>query len=184
MPLVFLKPQLITSRKATLTLKPNPCTDGVSKKTESFKIIRGEFALNELMDDIHQTLSNNQSDILISFVDGSLATRVTTQKLFRHIDFLKDKNIDQRVLCFPGSKSILSPTETCRWVNEDCKNVATTTFVYGDKVAHELWNKNIIIVTHSIDAANAERRRFEHLWQSAMIPEENSSNVERIMQGN
>ncbi|NCT40409.1 MAG: helix-turn-helix transcriptional regulator [Alphaproteobacteria bacterium] len=157
---------------------------GVAKKTESFKIIRGEFALSQLIDDMHKTIKNTETEILISFVDENLANRLTTQKIFKHIEFIKNNNIKQRILCFTGSDSILSPTEECRWISEDYKTIATTTYIYGDKIAHELWDQSMIIVTRSVDAAKSERARFEKLWQAATIPEELSNNSQRAINNN
>ena len=156
--------------------------EGVSKKTESFKIIRGEHSLSELIEDMHDTLANKEGDILISFVNQNLAGRLTTQKLFKHIDFLKSNKIKQRILSFTGSKHVLSPTEECRWVNEDCADIGTTAFIYGDKIAHELWDRSTIILTRCADAAKTERKRFEHLWKDAIIPDMTNNDRQKIIQ--
>ena len=156
--------------------------EGVSKKTESFKILRGENSLSDLLEDMYQTLTQKDGDILISFVGHELAERLTTKKLFNHIDFLKNNDLNQRILSFAGSNNVLSPTEECRWINEECADIGTTTFIYADKIAHQLWDQSTIIVTHSAEAANAERARFEKLWQDAIIPDATSVNSQKLIQ--
>jgi len=157
-------------------------SEGVSIKTETYKTFRGQTALNELIDDIHLTLNQKpEAEILISFVDQSLAGRVTTQKLFKHIEFLKDHNIKQRILSFTGSKQVLSPTDECRWIDTDNRNTGTTTYLYGDKVAIELWDKSTIIVARSKDASSAERGRFEQLWHNALIPSESGNKTQQAL---
>ena len=144
---------------------------GVTRKTENCKNLSGPNALNELIDDIHLTLSQRTEDeILISFVEQSLAGRITTSKLFKHIEFIKDNKIKQRVLCYDGSKQVLSPTDECRWLPEETKNIGTTTFIYSDKVAIETWDKSMIIIGRYKNLYTSERDRFEQLWQSAVIP--------------
>lgn len=146
---------------------------GISKKTETFKTFRGRTAINELIDDIHLTLSQKKGEeILISFIDHSLAGRIATQKLFKHIEFLKDNEISQRILCFTGSKKVLSPTDDRRWIDPKTADSGTTTFIYGDKVAIELWDRSMIIVARSKDMSASERGRFEMLWKNALAPEE------------
>ena len=156
--------------------------EGVSKKTDTMEILRGSTALNELLDDIHKTLENRIGEILISYADQAMATRLTTQKLFEHIEFLKDNNIRERIICFEDSKHILSPTDEYRWVMKDTGQFGTTTFIYGDKVAFELWDKSTIIVTNCFEASQAERSRFEEIWQTALIPEKNTTEQSLLLQ--
>lgn len=150
--------------------------EGVSRKTENFKILRGSKPLNKLIDDIHRTLAEHKDDeILISFVTQELANRLTTDKLFEHIEFLKNNSIKQRVLCAEGEKHILSPTDECRWIDKKALTMGTTHFIYGHKVAFELWDRSMIIVTTSKEASTIKRQRFETLWADAQIATDNSN---------
>lgn len=149
--------------------------EGVSKKTDTVRILRGTTALNELLEDIHKTLENRHGDILISYADQGMASRITTQKLFAHIDFLKNNKIRERIICFEDCKQILSPTDEFRWALKETSRFGTTTFIYGDKVAFELWDRSTIIVTNCLEASKTERDRFEEIWQSAIIPGEASA---------
>ncbi|MFK7839699.1 MAG: helix-turn-helix domain-containing protein [Bdellovibrionales bacterium] len=150
---------------------------GISKKTESFKIIHGESNIYELLEDIHLTLGHQKNgEIMMSFVDQSLTSQIPAQKMFKHIEFLKQTNTKQRVISYVGTQNVLSPSEECRWINNSLKPTATTTFIYGDKIAQQLYDKSVTIITRSVDAVNAERARFEQLWQSAIIPDSMGSN--------
>ena len=142
--------------------------EGVTRKTENFKILRGTKPLNKLITDIHRTMEGRyEEEILISFVTSELPSRMATEKLFEHIEFLKNNNIKQRILCAEGDKHILSPTDECRWISNDALKIGTTHFIYGNKVAFELWDRSMIIVTTSKDASTIKRQRFESLWAEA-----------------
>jgi transcriptional regulator with XRE-family HTH domain len=157
--------------------------EGISKRTETFKTLRGENALSELIDDIHVTLNHQTgSEILISFITQNIAERITTQKLFNHIEFLKNNNIKQRILCSEGLKQVLSPTDECRWINQENAQMGTTTFIYGDKIAIELWDQSTIIIAKSHDANTAERGRFEQIWKTALIPDQISTQSQETAQ--
>ena len=143
---------------------------GVSKKVESVQILRGPSALNELMDDIEKSTLNTKTEILISNVDTKIASRISTQRLFRHIDFLKTHNIKQRILTTENASNILSPSDECRYLKQAVPAGHIASFIYGQKVAFELWDKSTIIVINSADAAATEAERFEHLWSQAHIP--------------
>ncbi len=143
---------------------------GVAKRTESIEILRGPSALNDLIEDIHSSLPHGRNEILIANVDQTLPTRIATQKLFRHIEILKDKNVTERVLCPIGTTSILSPIDECRWLEEGIAQNSITIFIYADKVAFELWDQSMITIISSAEAADAERDRFETLWNKAQIP--------------
>ena len=124
----------------------------------------------EILDDIQETFESRHSDVLISNVDNSLASQVSTQRLFAHIEFLKSKNIRERILCPEGTKHVLSPADECRWLAKELTQNAIPTVIYGNKVALQLWDQSMFVLIHSAEAANAERKRFETLWSIANGP--------------
>lgn len=140
---------------------------GVSKKQENTRILRGDNILNDLVDDIHQTLTQQKSDILIANVDSNLQGRITSQKLFQHIDFLKTHDIQERIISTENITHILSPSDECRYFPGQNSTNSITTYIYGGKVAIELWKQSMIIIINSADASAAERERFENLWAHA-----------------
>ena len=141
---------------------------GITKRIETTKILRGANALNDLIDDMHQPLGTNKTEILISHVDQDLPGRLTTQKLFKHIDFLKTHNIKQRIITSEDTGQLLSPEDECRWAAMTIPGRNQTSYIYGGKVAIELWDSKMIIVINSIEASDAERKRFEYLWSQSV----------------
>ena len=144
--------------------------NGVRKKSEHARIIRGKDVLAEILDDISETLKGTGGDILISNVDNSLSSQISTQRLFSHIEMLKNHDIQEKILCVEGTKNVLSPNDECRWIKgTDTENLIPT-FIYGTKVAFQLWDKSMFIIINSSEATNIERKRFERLWSHAEIP--------------
>ena len=145
--------------------------DGIRRKSENVRLFKGTQKLGELLNDIHKTLTAQQnSEILISNVDGKLSGQISTQRLFDHIDFLKNTNTTQRVLCAEGTKNVLSPQDECRWLPESEFTGRIASFIYGSKVAFKLWDHSMIIVINSPEVYETELRRFEKLWNEAAIP--------------
>jgi transcriptional regulator with XRE-family HTH domain len=145
--------------------------DGLRKKTETTRIFKGSSATGELLQDIEDTLKvSTGGELLIAHVDNRISSRISTQILFNHIEFLKRNKIQERVLCAEGTKNVLSPHDECRWLPKDKIAAGIPTFIYGTKVAFELWDQAMIVVINSAEAQAAERRRFEYLWAKAEIP--------------
>lgn len=146
--------------------------NGVRKRSENVRLLKGKTALVEILDDIQETLKNSSQEILISNVDNSLSSKISTQKLFAHMELLKNNGIRQRVLCNEGTKNVLSPVDECRWLPDELLKNAIPSIIYGSKIAMELWDHSMFILISSPDANAAEKKRFEALWEKAQIPEE------------
>ena len=144
--------------------------DGLRKKSEDVRIFRGQDALENLLDDIHNTMSNSTGEILINNADNTISSQISTQKLFDHIELLKSNNISERVLCVEGTKNILSPNDDCRWISPELAQGRILTFIYAGKVALQLWDHSMIIVLSSRSAFQAESKRFEHIWAKSLPP--------------
>ncbi len=154
--------------------------NGVTKRRENVKILRGAEALNDLIDDMHQTLVAKKTNILISHVAADLPNRLSTQKLFKHIDFLKTHAIKQRILTSDNTPHILSPEDECRWGDGLISEHHQTSYIYGGKVAIELWDKSMIVVINSAEASEAESKRFEYLWAHAASVTHSEKNTARL----
>jgi len=144
--------------------------NGLRKKSDNVRILKGQSAMSALLDDINETMLTNNGEILISNVDKNLSSQISTQKLFDHIELLKNNSITQRILCSEGTTSVLSPNDECRWLPATSSDNNMATFIYGGKVAFELWNQAMIIVINSAEAQQAEIKRFEYLWGNATVP--------------
>ncbi|MCB9983386.1 MAG: helix-turn-helix transcriptional regulator [Rhodospirillales bacterium] len=149
--------------------------DGIRKKAENIRIIHGQDAMNELLEDIHATMGARNGEILIMNADNTLSSQITTQKLFDHIELIKSNKIGQRVLCAKGTKNVLSPNDECRWLLPATAQTCLLTFIYGSKIAFRLWDQSMIVIIDSPAAHTSETKRFEHVWSGATIPSQQES---------
>lgn len=147
--------------------------DGLRRKSESAEILKGPDALDQLFSDIQENIKGG-GDVLIANVDTGLAGRLSPIKLHEYIETIRKHKIRQRILCASGEHNILGPAEECRWLSPDRKNASFATFIYGEKVAFELWDHAMIVIISSANARQAERERFEHLWNQAQAPEKSA----------
>jgi transcriptional regulator with XRE-family HTH domain len=141
--------------------------DGLRRKSENTRIIKGEDALATLLDDIYETLKIQGGEVLISNFDENAVTPQDAKALRRHRERMEDSGITERALC----------AEDSGWNGKDYRSFASasaqaamTTFIYGEKLAVKLWDQSIILMINSSEACSAERRRFENIWTQAQIP--------------
>ncbi|MAZ76617.1 MAG: transcriptional regulator [Micavibrio sp.] len=134
---------------------------GVSEKRDSVELLRGENALEKLWENIFFTLGDTGGEILISNANKNLAA---------YRDNLKANNITKRLLSCEGDTNFIMPKECYRWLPKEVFAAGNSTYIYDGKVAYQLWNEQIIILIHSNDAFAAEKKRFEYMWETALIP--------------
>ncbi len=144
--------------------------DGIRKKTEHVQTLKGSNAFINLLDDIYETLRSSGGEVLISNVNKRTTNQAPRQKLAQHLERLRRHNVEERVLCTEGTISSLTSIDHCRWTPKTSEAAGMATFIYGHKVAFELWEQSMIIIVNSRETCNSERRRFEHLWANADIP--------------
>lgn len=142
---------------------------GVRKRTEGVQILEGEGALQTLWDDVFMRMKDVGGEILITHVDEA-RTLKQAPGLVDHIKRLKKHGITERLLSCEGDEFFLMPKKCYRWMSQELFTGAISTYVYQDRVALQMWNTSTIILIHHRGAAEAERQRFEMLWQSAKIP--------------
>ncbi len=144
--------------------------NGLRKRTDNIKILKGSTSIDDLFSDIHASISFSGGELLISHANNTLSSQISTQKLLDHLEFAKKSQITTRVLCAEGTKNILSPHDQCRWLSKEHMVGRLTGFVYGAKTALQLGDQSMVIVVNSMDAKNAETKRFEQLWSIADTP--------------
>lgn len=149
---------------ANIEFLPN---DGLRKRGESVAVLKGSLALSDLLDDIYATLKDKGGEVLIANIGEDSLRQVTPKKLQEHMERLHRADIAERVICPEGSVSALATPMTCRWLPAAQVKSAMGFFLYGDKVAFELWDRNLIVIITSPEASRTERMRFEYLWQAA-----------------
>lgn len=143
---------------------------GVSRKTENVQIFKGADALKNLWDDIFSTLRPKGGEVLITNVDEKRALEQEGSVLTDHLQRLKDYKIKERLLSCEGDTFFLMPEKYYRWISRELFTYGTSTYVYADRVAFQIWNESMIVLIQSKDAHDAEKRRFEDLWARAKIP--------------
>lgn len=144
---------------------------GVTEKRDSVELFQGDNALEKLWENILFTLGDTGGEILITNVDEKKALENNKQGLMAHLENLKKLNITERLLSCDGDTHFIMPKECYRWLPEEVFAMGNSTYIYDGKVAYQLWNENIIVLIHSHDAFVAEKKRFEYMWGTAIIPD-------------
>lgn len=148
-------------------------TYGVNKLTDAVHVLRGSNTSILLWDDIINTLKETGGEVLITSVNEGKVLQNHYTEFQQHMRHMNEYHISERLLSLEGDTTFLQPKECYRWIPSSLYTALSPTFVYGDKVGIKLWQENIVILIHSVDAANAERQRFEYLWKNALIPPDN-----------
>lgn len=142
----------------------------ISRKTDVVKVLKGPDALKELWDDIFFTLKSTGGEVLITNVDEKRTEKAEKKALYDHLQRLKEYGITERLLSCEGDDYFLMPKNYYRWISKELFTFGTSTYIYADRVALQLWGNSMIILIQSKDAHEAEKNRFEDLWQRATIP--------------
>ncbi len=143
---------------------------GLRKKSDGAEILKGADVLSSLVDDIVETLKNDGSggELLIISTREDEATQQHAARLQAH-------NIKRRVIGAEGMPDQWGAQGSYRRVTKENFSNVKTSYIYGSKVAFQLWDPNIIIVVNSRDGQQSEKRFFESLWsEAAEIPEKES----------
>lgn len=143
---------------------------GVHKRRETVRILNGDQALPQLWDDIYETLKDQGGEVLIANLDEKRSHDSHPDKLKHHLERLTECGVTERLLCCAGDTFFLQPHSFYRWLPKAGYEAGMTSFIYGQKVALQLWNESMIIVINSRSAYEAEVQRFEILWKNAEIP--------------
>ncbi len=144
---------------------------GVRRRTDSVQVLKGEDYLNTLWDDIFNTLKSTGGEVLITNVDEKRTLDIEQDKLIQHLDRLKEYGIKERLLSCDGDNFFLMPKEYYRWISKELFTFGSSTYIYADRVAFQIWREKMIVLIQSKEAHAAEKSRFEHLWQTAKIPD-------------
>ncbi len=139
--------------------------EGLRKKNEKVRILRGEHALTDLMADIFENVVVSGGEVQIVNAHETVSGQTSQKRLLEHHERMKQNNIKQRIICSAGNMAPGKHMEARRYLDQDTITAAMTTFLYGQKVAFELWDQSVIIIIDSAEAHQAELMRFEKLWQ-------------------
>ena len=148
--------------------------EGLRKRVDNTRILRGDKSFIDLLNDIYETLKTTGGEILISNIDERTSDQVTRKTLLEHGERLQKAGITQRILT--GHSFDAGPA-VFRSIPHETAMAAMVTFIYGNKVAFELWEQSMILIINSPEASNAERQRFKTLWSLAQSDNPRNSNA-------
>lgn len=143
---------------------------GVAEKRDKVEILKGDDCLQQLWDIILNLVDKRNKEILITNVDEKRALDSGQGDLVAHIQNLKDAGISERLLSQEGDTCFLMPKECYRWIPKEVFSMSTSTYLFANCVAYQLWGDKMIVLIYSGDAYNAEKSRFEYMWQNAKAP--------------
>ncbi|MCB1562614.1 MAG: helix-turn-helix transcriptional regulator [Alphaproteobacteria bacterium] len=156
--------------------------DGLRRKTDYVRMLRGAVAINDIFGDINALLREGRTDIMIRNMHADLEKHIFPEKREEHMALLAayGENTPERLLCAQGQPAPSIPGARTRWLPEDSFEKGVTTFLYGDKLAIGLWEHVLFMIVSNMDAYKAERRRFEGLWASAQaLPAEDTARQDK-----
>lgn len=139
---------------------------GLRRRSESAGLLKGPHAMADLGRDIFETMKEYGGEILITDTSAGQDRQKDLQGLLQPLESLRSKNITERILC-QGGDAVWSGHGPCRQIAPDNNIPALSSYIYGSKVALELWGQSVIVIIDSHDASKAERARFEYLWEHA-----------------
>lgn len=141
--------------------------EGLRKKSETALFLKGPSTFRDLFDDILLTLENNSLKTLdILDTQNSWVTKLEATDTLTNLQRLKNRNISVRILTGAPVPKHPSYNHT-QWssINEQTAlPYAPTTYIYGPKIATEMWNSDNTVILKSATIAQAEKQRFEILW--------------------
>ncbi len=142
---------------------------GLRKKLDKSSIIKGPNSMAQLLDDVYYTLKNTGGELLITNTNEARHPQNKPENLIQERSRLKKAGITERVIY---NEKITNKwgnnSESCRIIpNGNHDNTNMTSFIYGKKVALEMWNQSMIVIIDSPDAHTSEQDRFETIWESA-----------------
>lgn len=155
-------------RQANIRFKDS---SGVELLQETSDILQGPDCVKKLWEKILDSFEGYDSgEVMITHVDERRALKESNADLETHIQNLKDRNISERLLSCEGDTFFLTDPECYRWLDRSIYNSERSTYVFNGCVAIQLWHSDIVIFVRNRKAFNAEKERFELLWENAKTP--------------
>jgi len=143
--------------------------EGLRKKQEKTEILSGESAFSILLEDIFETMKDKSGEIQIINRNETTTGQTSEVKLLEHHERMKLHGIKERIICSKGhGNTNAAQNGERRHLPEEAIGTAMTTFLYGNKVAFELWDQSTIVIIENAGAHQAELARFEKLWDESL----------------
>jgi transcriptional regulator with XRE-family HTH domain len=145
--------------------------NGVELLQETSEILQGKNCIEELWKKILDSFKgHNSGEVLITHVDETRALDKSNGDLRQHIKNLEEHGISERLLSCEGDTVFLTNPECYRWLDKGFFTLERSTYVFNGCVAIQFWQSNLIVFIRNQRAFQAEKDRFEFLWENAKIP--------------
>ena len=148
-------------------------SDGVRKRADTVQVLKGADSYFRLMEDIAETLELARSELLVINMSQAFEQKMTQINAAKmricHVR-IETAGASVRVLARRGDDLYFCPPEGYRWLDSLLFSFGEFTFVYGTKMAIKLWYDDMILIADSRQASDAERARFEKMWEQAEVP--------------
>jgi transcriptional regulator with XRE-family HTH domain len=148
--------------------------DGVRLQNELFRLIEGETAYIDLLDDAFHDLQGLEGEILFFYIDNELSSQAVVDTSFR----LRHNGIKFRSLIDESKPYCVYPLKEYRCIPHIHFH-NNPILVYGDKVGVFIDTKQIDGTNHmkchltkNNSYANAMRKIFDELWYTHKMPTE------------
>jgi hypothetical protein len=125
----------------------------------------------DVWDDIFNTLKDKGGEVCIGFVNEREPAQNNLEELRDHLERLERHKIKERLLICEGDSYFIQKPECYRWLPYNVFKSGNLFFVYGNKVGTHHWDGLVTTIIENKAIADAERKRFEYLWDMAKIPE-------------
>lgn len=146
---------------------------GVQKRQTLFKLLEGETMHLDLWDDVFNTLKRTGGEVLISYLDERKVFQAHPEELTKHLKRLEEHGITERLLACEGDTFFVQPQECYRWLPKEVFETGVMSFLYKNKLAIQFWNRSLCLVIENKEIYEDEKKRFEYLWENAIIPPKN-----------
>lgn len=144
---------------------------GVSEKESTVDFFQGSDCIQKVWDHILKTFSDGRGgEVMATNVDERQLLDNKNVDLVAHLNNLKELNVDERLLSCEGDKCFVAPRESYRWLPKERFFIGRSTLIYRSKVAYFLSGDDIALLVHSQQVYEVEKKRFEVMWENAIIP--------------
>lgn len=146
--------------------------EGLKKNAENASLLKGPYMYGTLAEDIANTLQHYDSELIMFNISVQVMSHLPKSLKQNNS---KNHNFAKRIICSEGAAVKAEDNIEIRWSPQSPQPTGLPTFIYGPKLAVQLWDESMIIVINSQEAAQAERRRFERLWSGSIVPDAESN---------
>jgi transcriptional regulator with XRE-family HTH domain len=144
---------------------------GVKMRGEPFEYyeFKGKHFIDQSTADIMSTLQGGGSIYICSW-DESKITQHASDADKAYQRFVRDHNIDERIITPEGDTNFISRPKVYRWLPRTSLGPLNWQ-VYGDKISFYLWEKPYRAITiRNATMAEAYKNQFLYLWKQAKVP--------------